>query len=307
MIPYFNSGMNQRPKKYRHLAVLTASLLSISVLVGCSSGSEESSEESAVAYFDNATYMQQLKQNRSNCKLEYISLDRPTYYWQSKRSSEVSKYSWIEYNDISDYYEFRLEDSSYEKYDEEDVTVTQKCVDFLTLQIEELKAYEDKEAAQLSALYEQLLSNRKEFLTQSQAMAALVINSANRAKYLEIEGAKRALSDAKELLFIEIRKVIDYFYYGSVKVFLERCPDAFSIFGRDTVNDGSVLLVNTASDPRQVDLTVRYTDDDGVIVGDDLIYEEVPGNAKIRVDISAVSASGPVSGGVSYPPSCTID
>jgi hypothetical protein len=65
----------------------------------------------------------------------------------------------------------------------------------------------------------------------------------------------------KSRSFIEIRKLIDYFYFGSVKVFIERCPDAYSIFGNDTVDDGSVLLVNTSSSSSQVDLTVRFTDE----------------------------------------------
>lgn len=288
--------------------IITLTLLTVSlVLTGCSSGSSESSDESVAAYFDHSSYMQKLKQNRSNCQLQYISTDREPSYWQSKKSSESEKYSWVEYNDISDYYEFRLEDPSYAEYDVEDVTLTQKCMDFLTSQIDELKGYEDKEAVKLIGLYQELLSNRTNFLAQSQAMAALEINKANRAKYLDIEGAKRALTDEKEILFIEIRKVIDYFYYGSVKVFLERCPDAYSIFGNDTVNDGSVLLVNTSSSSTRVDLTARFTDSEDVIVGDWGIYEDVPGNAKIRVDISASGSSGPVTGGVSYPPSCTIN
>ena len=288
--------------------IITLTLLTVSlVLTGCSSSSSESSDESVAAYFDHSSYMQKLKQNRSNCQLQYISTDREPSYWQSKKSSESEKYSWVEYNDISDYYEFRLEDPSYAEYDVEDVTLTQKCMDFLTSQIAELKGYEDKEAVKLIGLYQELLSNRTNFLAQSQAMAALEINKANRAKYLDIEGAKRALTDEKEILFIEIRKVIDYFYYGSVKVFLERCPDAYSIFGNDTVNDGSVLLVNTSSSSTRVDLTARFTDSEDVIVGDWGIYEDVPGNAKIRVDISASGSSGPVTGGVSYPPSCTIN
>jgi hypothetical protein len=288
--------------------IITLALLTVSsVLTGCSSGSSESTEESVAAYFDHSTYMQNLKQNRSNCQLQYISTDREPSYWQSKRSSESEKYLWVEYNDISDYYEFRLEDPSYAEYDAEDVTLTQKCMDFLTSQITELKGYEDKEAVKLIGLYQDLLANRTNFLAQSQAMAALEINKANREKYLEIEGAKRELTDAKEIIFIEIRKVIDFFYYGSVKVFLERCPDAYSIFGNDTVNDGSVLLVNTSSSSAQVDLTARFTDDEDVIVGDWGIYEDVPGNAKIRVEISASGSSGPVTGGVAYPPSCTIN
>lgn len=292
--------------KSQSLALTLAVITVASMLTGCGSNNSESIEESAVAYFDNSTYMQQLKQNRSNCELEYISADRQSNYWQSKRTSESEKYSWIEYNEISDYYDFKLEDPSYEEYDAKDVTLAQKCVDFLTAQITELKVYEDQEAVKLIGLYQELLTNRTNFLTQSQAMDALVINKTNRAKYLEIEDAKRTLTDAKELIFFEIRKLIDYFYYGSVKVFIERCPDAYSIFGNDTVKDGSVLLVNTSSSSSQVDLTVRFTDSEDVIVGDWGIYEDVPGNAKIRVDISGSGSSGPVTGGAVYPPRCTI-
>jgi hypothetical protein len=299
--------MRQNKLKSRSLAFTLAVLTVSSVLTGCGSNSSDSTEESAVAYFDNAAYMQLLKQNRSNCDLGYISTDRRPSYWQSKRSSESAKYSWIEYNDISDYYDFRLEDPSYSDFDIKDVTLAQKCIGFLTSQITELKSYEDKEAVKLSGLYQELLTNRTNFLTQSQAMTALTINKTNRAKYLEIEDAKRTLIDAKDLIFIEIRKLIDYFYYGSVKVFLERCPDAFSVFGNDTIIDGSVLLTNTSSSSTTVDLTVRYKDTEGILVGDSLIYETVPGNSKVRVTISAAGSSDAVGGGANFPPSCTFD
>jgi hypothetical protein len=299
--------MRQNKLKSRSLAFTVAALTVSSVLTGCGSNTSDSAEESAVAYFDNAAYMQLLKQNRSNCDLGYISTDRQPSYWQSKRSSESAKYSWIEYNDISDYYDYRLEDPSYSEFDIKDVTLAQKCIGFLTSQITELKSYEDKEAVKLSGLYQELLTNRTNFLAQSQAMTALTINKTNRAKYLEIEDAKRTLIDAKDLIFIEIRKLIDYFYYGSVKVFLERCPDAFSVFGNDTINDGSVLLTNTSSSSTTVDLTVRYKDTEGILVGDSLIYETVPGNSKVRVTISAAGSSDAVGGGANFPPSCTFD
>jgi len=299
--------MRQNKLKSRSLAFTLAVLTVSSVLTGCGSNTSDSAEESAVAYFDNAAYMQLLKQNRSNCDLGYISTDRQPSYWQSKRSSESAKYSWIEYNDISDYYDYRLEDPSYSEFDIKDVTLAQKCIGFLTSQITELKSYEDKEAVKLSGLYQELLTNRTNFLAQSQAMTALTINKTNRAKYLEIEDAKRTLIDAKDLIFIEIRKLIDYFYYGSVKVYLERCPDAFSVFGNDTINDGSVLLTNTSSSSTTVDLTVRYKDTEGILVGDSLIYETVPGNSKVRVTISAAGSSDAVGGGANFPPSCTFD
>lgn len=298
--------MSLQTLKSRSLAITLAALTVTSVLTGCASNQSESVEDSAVAYFDNSKYMQQLKQNRSNCELEYVTTARQPINWQSKKMSEVEKYTWVEYNEFHDYYDFYLEDPAYEVYDAERVTRTQKCVDFLTGQISELNVYEDQEATKLIDLYNELLSNRTNYLTQAQALDAVQINKANRAKYLEIEDAKRTLTSAKELIFIEIRKLIDYTYYGSVKVYIERCPDAYSIFGNDTYNDGSVLLVNTSSSSSQVDLTVRFTDDEDVIVGDWGIYEDVPGNAKIRVDISAAGASGAVTGGVMYPPRCSI-
>ena len=282
-------------------------LLSSSMLFGCSSSNSESNEQSAEPFFDHAIYMDNLKQNRSDCKLEYISNDRPPNYWKSKKLSESDKYSWVEYDEISDYYDFRIEDPSISDEDAKDVVLTQKCIDFLTGQIGGLKEYEDEEAVKLLGLYQDLLSNRIDFLNRSQAMAALLVNQANRAKFLEIENAKRKLTDAKELTFIEIRKLIDYIYYNSVKVFIERCPDAFStIFGNDYLNHGSVLLVNTSNTSSEVDLKVRYRDNEGVIVGDSWIYEDVPGYEKLRVDISASGASGPVGGGTLYPPKCSI-
>lgn len=296
---------------HRRRSVIIGLALSMcaSLLVGCGSSESSEVEEAAQPYFDHSSYMADLKRNRSNCKLIYLSPDHQKDYWKSKRESESYEYSWIEYDSLSDYYDFRLEDEdgSYAGFDDEDVVLTQKCISFLATQIESLKVYEEVDAKKLLGLYQSLLSNRQGYLEQSQLMAGLEFTKANRAKYLELEGAKRGFSDSLELIFYEIRKLIDFFYYGSVKVHLERCPDAFSIFGNDTINDGSVLLTNTSDSSATVDLTVRYKDSEGVIVGDSLIYETVPGKSKVRVDISAAGSSEAVGGGAYYPPSCTFD
>jgi hypothetical protein len=191
--------------------------------------------------------------------------------------------------------------------DLEDVSDAKKCIEFLSSTVEGLKIYEDEDAVSLMRLYGDALANRTDYLVQAELATSIEITKANRAKYLEVEGAKRGLSDAIELMLPGIRELIDFFYYGSVKVFLERCPDAYSVLGNDTVNSGFVLLTNTSSSTENVDLTVRFKDSEGVLVGDDLIYESVPGNSKVRVEISAVGSSGPVISGYSYPPRCTFD
>ena len=277
------------------------------LLTGCSSGSTEESLESSEPYFDNVVYAKALQANANSCDFDFSSPDHPQYLWSSKKQSESDKYSWIEYNSISDYYEFRLEDPSYAEYDLGDVTDAKKCIEFLSNAIEELKVFENEDAVSLKRLYGDALENREAYLVQAELMTSIEITKANRAKYLEVEGAKRGLNDAIELMLPEIRELIDFFYYGSVKVFLERCPDAYSILGNDTINSGYVLLTNTSSSTENVDLTVRFKDSEGVLVGDDLIYESVPGNSKVRVNISAAGSSGPVSSGYSYPPRCTFD
>jgi hypothetical protein len=277
------------------------------LLTGCSSSSTEESLESSEPYFDHVVYGKDLQANANICDFDFSSSDHPPYLWSSKKQSEADKYSWIEYNSISDYYEFRLEDPSYAEYDLSDVTDASNCIEFLTRTIESLNFYEDEDAVTLKRLYGNALANRKDYLVQAELMASIEITKANRAKYLEVEGAKRGLDDAIELMLPEIRELIDYFYFGPVKVFLERCPDAYSSLGNDTLESGFVLLTNTSSSSADVNLTVRFKDSEGVLVGDDLIYETVPGNSKVRVAISAAGSSGPVISGYSYPPRCTFD
>jgi hypothetical protein len=250
--------------------------------------------------------MEEILKNTSNCKLYYLSPDHEPSNWQSKKTSESDKYSWVDYNRFSDYYEFRLEDDSYKGYDLEDVTSTQKCIDFLNVQIKTLSAIEQVDAQNLLGLYQDLLKNRQSYLEQAKLMASTEINKANRAKYLELEGAKVSLTEPLEVIFFEIRKLIDYSYYGSVQVFIERCPDAFSILGRDTDINGSILLTNTDASSQTVNITVRYKDNDGVLVGSSPVYETVPGDSKVRKDISGAGSSGPVSGGAVFPAVCTI-
>jgi hypothetical protein len=277
------------------------------LLTGCSSSSTEESLESSEPYFDHVVYGKDLQANANICDFDFSSSDHPPYLWSSKKQSEADKYSWIEYNSISDYYEFRLEDPSYAEYDLSDVTDASNCIEFLTRTIESLNFYEDEDAVTLKRLYGNALTNRKAYLVQAELMTSIEITKANRAKYLEVEGAKRGLDDAIELMLPEIRELIDYFYFGPVKVFLERCPDAYSSLGNDTLESGFVLLTNTSSSSADVNLTVRFKDSEGVLVGDDLIYETVPGNSKVRVAISAAGSSGPVISGYSYPPRCTFD
>ena len=277
------------------------------LLTGCSSSSTEESLESSVPYFDNVIYGQDLRSNANSCDFNFSSPDHPPYFWRSKKQSESDQYSWIEYDSNSDYYEYRLEDPSYVEIDLEDVTNAKKCIEFLSNTIEGLKIYESEDAVSLKRLYGDALVNREAYLVQAELAASIEITKANRAKYLEVEGAKRGLSDAIELMLPEIRELIDFFYYGSVKVFVERCPDAYSVLGNDTINSGYVLLTNTSSSTENVDLTVRFKDGEGVLVGDNLIYESVPGNSKVRVEISATGSTGPVISGYSYPHRCTFD
>ena len=289
------------------LKLLLYPLLALALLLlpSCSSGTD-SSEETLQSFFDREPFMEEILKNASNCKLYYLSPDHEPSNWQSKKTSESDKYSWVDYNSISDYYEFRLKDDSYKGYDLEDVTTTQKCIDFLTVQIKALNTIEQTDAQNLLGLYQDLLENRQSYMEQAKLMASTEINKANRAKYLELEGAKRSLEEPLEIIFFEIRKLIDYSYYGSVQVFIERCPDAFSILGNDTEIEGSILLTNTSGSSQTVDLTVRYKDDDGVLVGSSGIYETVPGDSKVRSDLNAAGSSGPVSGGAFFPAVCTI-
>ena len=303
----FNSKMSFRLSKNWLLSFSFLFLVVSILLTGCSSSSTEESLESSEPYFDNVVYGQDLRTNANSCDFNFSSSDHPQYLWSSKKQSESDKYSWIEYNSISDYYEFRLEDPSYAEYDLGDVTDAKKCIEFLSNAIEELKVFEIGDAVSLKRLYGDALANREAYLVQAELMTSIEITKANRAKYLEVEGAKRGLSDAIELMLPEIRELIDFFYYGSVKVFLERCPDAYSVSGNDTVNSGFVLLTNTSNSTEKVALTVRFKDSEGVLVGDDSIIESVPGNSKVRAEISATGSSGAVISGYSYPPRCTLE
>lgn len=291
----------------RKLLLYPLLALAVLLLPSCSSGTD-SSEEKSPSYFPRDAYLDAIKKNASNCAINYLTPDNEAHNWQSKRVSESDKYSWIDYNSISDYYEFRLEDddNSYKGYDLEDVTSTQKCIDFLTVDIQLLNKYEQINAQKLRGLYQDLMENRQSYLEQSKLMASTEINKANRAKYLELEDAKVSLAKSSEVIFFEIRNLIDYYNYDSVKVFIERCPDAFSILGKDTQIDGSILLTNFSGGSQTVSMTVRYKDNDGVLVGSSSIYETVPGNSKVRVGISAAGSSGPVGGGAIFPAVCTI-
>ncbi len=280
--------------------------LAIVLLPSCSSGNNSLNETSESVFYPYDFY-EEIVKNSSDCNLNYLTPDYEPPKWSSKRTSEADKFSWVEYSSFSDYYEFRLEDNSYKAYDLEDVTSTQKCIEFLTVQISDLNSFEETDANSLQVLYQDLLENRQSYLDQAKLMASTEINKTNRAKYLDFEGAKRTLDESLVVTFFEVRKLIDYSWFNSVKVFIERCPDAFSILGRDTQVDGSILLTNTSDSSKTVDIKVRYQDNEDIFVGYDLVYETVPSNSKLRTRISGGGASGPITGGAIFPARCTLD
>ena len=279
--------------------------LGLIFLPSCSSGTNSADDKSESIFYPNDFY-EKIVKNASNCDFGYLTPDHEPSTWKSKKASEADKYSWVEFDSLIDYYEFRLEDKSSKGANLEDMKSTQRCIDFLTLQIDVLNTYKDLDAKNLHSLYQDLLKNRQSYLEQAKLMASTEINNANRAIYLKFEGAKRTLNGAMEVTFFEARKLIDFSWSGSVKVFIERCPDAFSISGINTQINGSILLTNTSASSETVNITVRYQDNEGIFIGDDIIFETVPGNSKVRREISGAGASGAVTGGAIFPARCIL-
>jgi len=280
------------------------------VLSSCSSSSDEQTSEVVASGFNAREYMDNLSKYYNECELKYIGesgLVTETL-WKSKRWSEVEKYSWVEYSDFSDYYEFRIDDPSFGDFDVADAVNAKSCIDSLSSEIAKLEKVSDGEALALLSLYKELFENKSNYLVPADAMVALLpLTNSERSDYLKLTDQKKKLEKRNKELFYSIRALIDYYNYApGVKVYLEKCPTAFSLSGQNYNDDGSALLVNESSSSINVSFTVRFTED-GIIVGDDFINENVPANSKVRVLISASGSSQAVSGGIAFPPVCSID
>lgn len=288
------------------LGLIVTFAMMLSVL---SSSSDEQTLESVQSGFMAREYMEELTKHSSDCQLEYIAESRiiPGNNWKSKRWSEVEKYWWIEYSEVIDDYKYRVVDPRFGDIDKEDIVNVQSCIDFLSSQITKLETLSDDEALALLSLYKELFENKTNYLVPANSVVALLpLTNSKRADYLKLEDQKRELAERNKKLFYSIRALIDYYeYYPGIKVYLERCPTAFNYGGPDYIEDGSALLVNESSSNINVSFTVRFKDD-GVIVGDDYINENVPANSTVRVLISAGGASGAVTGGHYFPPVCSI-
>jgi len=293
-------------KPYFGCLTVTFALL----LSSCSSSSDEQTSEIVESGFIAREYMNELSKHHKECELKYIGESRITTdtSWKSKRWSEVEKYSWIEHSDLVDYYEFRIDDPSFGDFDLADAVNVKGCIDFLSSETAKLEGLSDGEALALLSLYKELLENKTKYLVPADSMVALLpLTNSDRSDYLKLEDQKKKLEKQNKELFFSIRALIDYYNYAPrVKVYLEKCPTAFSLSGKDYNDDGSALLVNESSSNINVSFTVRFKED-GVIVGDDYINENVPANSKVRALISASGSSQVVSGGVSFPPVCSID
>ena len=299
----FNKPMNKRITLIHLTRFSTLLLLGTIGLSACGSGAATNENQG----FDYSTRLSKLTENAEKCRQTYMTPEHNIDTWQSPRWSEVEKYSWVEYSDYSDYYKYRLEDPSFHDFDVADVTDSNVCIEFLNKEIESLKAESDPSAIKLTDLYTKLRDNRTSFLIPAQQMSDLPVTSANRAKYLQLEDSKRALATEAENIFYQIRQVIDFTYIGNVKVFIEKCAMAFSVLGKDTVYDGSILLTNDSDSIQDVSFTIRFKNNDDILVGHDYVSESVPANSKVRASISAVGSSDGVGGGWNFPARCTLE
>lgn len=279
------------------------------LLTGCSSDSDQQTSEVIESSFAEE-YMNTLSKQNEVCELLYIGKSRLTTdsLWKSKRWSEVEKYSWIEYSDLVDYYEFRIDDPSFGDFDLADAGNAKSCIDFLSSEMAKLEGLSNDEAPALLLLYKEWFENKTKYLVPAESMVALLpLTNSDRSDYLKLTDQKKKLEKQNKELFYSIRALIDYDIYApGMKVYLEKCPTAFSLSGKDYNDDGSLLLVNESSSSFNVSITVRFKED-GVIVGDDYINETVPANSKVRALISASGSSEAVSGGITFPPKCSID
>ena len=282
-----------------------ASIFCVVLLSGCGSGASTGSGNQG---FDRNLFVDNLKSNHEDCQLNYLTSNHKIESWNSTRESEASKYSWVEYSPDYDYYQFRIDDPSFKQLDVNQVVNTKKCISFLSNEISKLTKIQMKESSDVLPWYTELRKNRESYLISAQKMADLPITKANRTSYLELEDQKRNFDNSKDAIFTKIREMIDYQTRGAVQIFIERCPDAFSVLGQDTNIDGSVLLTNVSPTSQFVDITFRFKDTkDGTLVGSDRVAETVPGNSKLRHSISAAGSSGPVGGGATFPATCTFE
>ena len=157
-------------KPYLGSLFVTFSLL----LSSCSSSSDEQTSEIDENVFSARNFMDSLSEQYKECELKYIGESRITTddLWKSKRWSEVEKYSWIEYSDFIDYYEFEMDDPSFGDYDLADAANAKNCIDFLSSEMTRLEGFSDGEATALLSLYKELFENKTKYLVPAESIVA---------------------------------------------------------------------------------------------------------------------------------------
>jgi hypothetical protein len=180
------------------------------------------------------------------------------------------------------------------------------CERFLSSRVAHYSDDPRLDAQQLREYYEQLLSLRiaiNEFYKLQERLNLDL--RPNETRWVKNWNQFLNNQDAIQDLLFQIRKLIDWKKIGGVKVFVEKCPTAYSLFGRNVVADGRVFLENTRQTSSFVDFRV-LTRQDGVITGDQYVSRELPASSTASVSIYASDLSDATSGGESFPPICEI-
>jgi hypothetical protein len=247
---------------------------------------------SVASSFDYKTELTNYVEHSDDCGTKTMApppmqIGGPTFL--SSNINEVKKYWWVEYGE-HDYYQYRLEDPSYLEDDRKTSLGFISCSKFLRDEVKGFEGNSDTSYQTLSDLYTQLANNVDSASVIYQAMFQLPNTRASRSKYMELEDGARGLEVVRKDLFLAIRKLIDVTYADDVQIFIERCPIYYNVFGDVTSYNGIVYLKNYGDSAQNVNLTIGYTDDDGVIVGQDYIITTVPAHATMKQTISGSSS-----------------
>jgi hypothetical protein len=276
-------------------------IVAASILTSCGSTSESVSSEDR---FERESVLDFFAKNGEICAVKNMLPGSPFGRgWSTTDFTESIIYPWMTWDQSVDYFKFRINDPvEYHEFSVEDAVNGHKCSEQIGNEQTRISKFSSSESKLVLEKFRKFALIQESYTVVLDQIVEIPFESKYRGKFLTLENSRRRLLSDMESAFSQIRRLTDYSIMGDVKIFIEKCATS----SRFHEVDGSLLLTNNSDVNQSFSFKIRFRDGDDLIVGDDLVFVDIPARSKMKENFSAYSTTTAVDG-YAFPPSCSLD